>query len=48
MDLSLINKEFGADLPENRLNHISTSQSWSKWELDWFNAERRFIFGCWS
>jgi len=28
------------------MNHISTTQSWSRRELDWFNAERRFIFGC--
>lgn len=45
---SLMEKKFGEDMHDSDFNleHIRPTNSWSKREIDWFNAERRFIFAC--
>jgi hypothetical protein len=47
--LALIQKNFGEDIEVSdafNKTHIKPSNAWTKREVDWFNAERRFIFGC--
>lgn len=46
----LLRKEFGQDISTGnfKMSAIKSKNSWSKRELDWFNAERRFVFACYN
>jgi len=46
----LLKKEFGEDINTKnfRMTMIRPKSSWSKREVDWFNAERRFVFACYN